>query len=203
MQRDAVCRWSGVVAMLGLAFFFITALVLQFARPDLDWYTMPISFYLLGPYSGWLVAAYFGLAAAILAVALGAHLALGRAASHLPTALFAVGAVAVCVVALAHTNTADSGQTMHGYIHNLAALMAFLTVSVAMLLQSWAFRSDLRWKNHFRTALSLAAVSFAALLLYALWSELPRGATQKTVILCILLWLMLVSRWLTRLPPEA
>lgn len=203
MQRNATCRWLGVIAMLGLAFFFITSLVLQFARADLDWYTIPISFYLLGPYSGWLVAAYFGLAAAILAVALGAQLALSSAARRLPAALFAVGALAVCVVALAHTNTAESGRTLHGYIHNLAALVAFLTVSVAMLLQSWAFRVDARWKSHFRMAFGLAAVTFAALLLYGLWSELPRGAAQKTVILCIVLWLMLVSRWLTRLPPEA
>ena len=202
MQKNATCRWLGVIAMLGLAFFFITSLVLQFARTDLDWYTTAISFYLLGRYSGWLVAAYFGLGAAILAVGLGAYLALGTAARRLPTVLFAVGAIAVCVVALAHTDTHESGHTVVGAIHLLAAATAFLCVTIAMLLQSWSFKHDPRWKAHFLRAFVLAVVTFVALWLYALWHALPTGATQKTVILLIVLWLMLVSRWLTRLPPE-
>lgn len=204
MQKNAVCRCLGVVAMLGLAFFFITSLVLQFARADLDWYTAPISFYLLGPYSSWLVAAYFGLAAAILSVAIGVYLALEPSARRaLPLVLFSIGAVSVCIVALAETNTTGSGPTFHGFIHNLAALLAFLLVSVAMLLQSWSFRQSAMWKANFIRAFGLAAAAFIALLFYGLWEALPRGAAQKTVILLIVLWLMLVSRWLTRLKPEA
>jgi hypothetical protein len=204
MPKTSMCRWLGVTAMLGLAFFFITSLVLQFARPDLDWYTTPISFYLLGPYSGWLIGAYFALAAAILAVAGGGYLALDtRARRILPLALFAAGAVSVCVVALAHTDThAMPGPTGHGILHNFAALSAFLCVTVAMLLQSWYFRRDSAWRGHANSAFVLAAVTFVALWLYGLWTTLPRGASQKFVILLIVLWLMLVSRWLTRLPPD-
>ena len=205
MQTRTWCRWLGVMAMLGLVFFFVTSLSLQFLRPDLDWYTAPLSFYLLGLHSSWLIAAYGVLAAAILCVAAGVHLALDASNRRwLPVALFTVAAVSVVVVALAHTNThADQGLTLHGVIHQLAALTAFLCATVAMLLQSWAFRHDSRWRGHFRRAFGLAVIAFAALWLYGLWSTLPRGATEKFVILLIVLWLMLVSRWLTRLPPEA
>lgn len=204
MQTRALCRGLGVVAMLGLAFFFITSLVLQFVRADLDWYTTALSFYLLGPHSGWLIAAYFALAGGILCVAAGAHLALAAAnRSGLATALFGIGAVSVVVVALAHTDThAMPGPTGHGILHNFAALSAFLCVTTAMLLQSWTFRGDPRWRGYFTRAFALAMAAFVALWVYGLWSALPRGASQKFVILLIVLWLMLASRWLTRLAPD-
>lgn len=205
MQTRALCRGLGVVAMLGLACFFVISLVLQFVRADLDWYTTALSFYLLGPYSGWLIAGYFALAAAILCVAAGCHLALEAENRRLLTAaLFGVGALSVAVVALAHTDThADPGPSLHGSIHQIAALSAFLCVTLAMLLQSWAFRGDGRWRGHFLRAFVLASATFAALWVYGLWTALPRGASQKFVILLIVLWLMLVSRWLTRLAPDA
>jgi len=205
MRTNSICRWLGVAAMLGLAFFFITSLALQFARTDLDWYNTHLSFYLLGPYSGWLIGAYSALAAAILCVGVGAYLALDAATRRrLPLILFVVAAASVCVVALAHTDTHETpGPTTHGIVHNVAALAAFLCVTFAMLLQSWGFRGDSRWRRHFTPAFVLAAGAFIALWFYGLWTALPRGASQKFVILLIVLWLMLVSRWLTRLPPKA
>jgi hypothetical protein len=187
--------------MAGLSFFFVTALVLQVLRADYDWVRTPLSFYLLGPYSGWLVGAYFGLGAAILAVAAGLHDALAAAArSLLPLLLFALGAVSVCIVALAHTDTSAAELTATGFVHNFAALAAFLCVSVAMLFQSWSFRLDGRWRTHFVRAVLLAALNFVSLVVYAL-DVFPRGATQKFVILLIVLWLMLAARWLTRVRP--
>jgi len=147
------------------------------------------------------VGAYFALGAAILAIAAGTYGALEPPArSALPLLLFALGAVSVCIVALAHTDTSSAELTPTGFVHNFAALAAFLCVSVAMLFQSWHFRLDLRWRPHFARAFLLAAVNFASLVVYAM-DVLPRGATQKFVILLIVLWLMLAARWLTRLRP--
>jgi hypothetical protein len=201
VHRDSKARWLGVLAMAGLSFFFATALALQVLRADYDWITTPLSFYLLGPDSPWLVAAYFALAAAILAVAVGTYSALeSPARSALPLLLFAIGAASVCIVALAHTDTVPGmPPTPHGLLHDLTAALAFLCVSVAMLLQSWRFRLDSRFRSYFPRAFPLAVMAFAALLVYALWGALPRGAAQKFVILLIVLWLMLAARWLTRL----
>ena len=204
MQKSTLSYWLGALAMPGLMFFFVTALVLQFLRLDLDWVTTPISFYLLGPGSAWLIAAYFALGAAILCIALAFHLSLDPPArSPLALALFAIGAVSVCVVAVSHTDThASPGPTLHGIVHNLAALIAFLTVTLGMLLRSWTFRADPRWRRYFPKGFGLASLTFVALLLYGLWSAPPRGAAQKFVILLIVLWLMLASRWLTRQAPD-
>ncbi|HEV2333575.1 MAG TPA: DUF998 domain-containing protein [Gammaproteobacteria bacterium] len=204
MQKSTLSYWLGALAMPGLMFFFATALVLQFVRLDLDWVTTPISFYLLGPGCVWLIAAYFVLGASILCIALAFHLSFETPAqSPLALALFAIGAVSVCVVAVSHTDThAAPGPTLHGIVHNLAALIAFLTVTLGMLLRSWTFSLDARWRRHFPKAFGLASLTFVALLLYGLWSALPRGAAQKFVILLIVLWLMLASRWLTRQAPQ-
>lgn len=205
MQKSTLSYWLGALAMPCLMFFFVTALVLQFVRLDLNWVTTPISFYLLGPGCAWLITAYFALGAAILSIGLAFHLSLEPPArSNLAFALFAIGAVSVCVVAVSHTDThASPGPTLHGIVHNLAALIAFLTVTLGMLLRSWTFRVDARWRRHFSRAFGLASLSFVALLLYGLWSALPRGAAQKFVILLIVLWLMLASRWLTRQAPSS
>jgi len=189
---------AGAIALPCLAYFFIASLVMQFMRPDYDWVGMPLSFYLLGPYSVWLIVGFFALAAGVLWVALGLHAALETAVLRRTSlALFAVDAVAICVVALVHTDTsADPVPTTHGMVHYVAATIAFLSVTLGMLTQSWRFRADPYWRRYFPMAFPLAAITFAALWLYALWRALPRGAAEKAVILLIVLWLLLVSRWL-------
>lgn len=189
---------AGAVAVLGLEFFLMVSVALQFLRADYDWVTTPLSFYLLGPYSAWLIAAYFVLAASIVLIAWAFHRDLVPSIhNRAPFVLFVAGAVFVCIVALAHTNTQqDPHFTAHGLVHNAAAALAFLCVTLAMLLQSWRLRSDPRWRNRHRRALILAIVTFVALWVYALWHGLPTGVAQKSVILLIVLWLLMAGRWL-------
>lgn len=205
LPRPLLPALAGAAAMPALTFFFVTALTLQFLRPDLDWLRAPISFYLVGPLNGWLIAAYFALGAALLLVGLGLHLALEAPARRvLAPLLFGTGAVCVWIVALAHTDTLrDPIPTLHGILHNAAAALAFLCVCVAMLLQSWCFRADPVWRLRFRAGFTLALAAFASLWLYALWGALPRGGAQKFVILLIVLWLLLACRWLMRSRPQA
>lgn len=205
MQRNSACRWWGVAAMLGLAYFFGCSLALQFLRPDYDWVNAPLSFYLVGPDSPWLIAGFFALALGVLGVGVGLHRGLDTPLlRRTALALFLLGTAAICVVTLEPTDLPGGhGPTPHGMVHYIAAATAFLAVTLGMLAQSWRFREDLYWRRHFFKAFPLAVVTFMALWLYALWRELPRGAAEKAVILLIVLWLMLVSRWLTRLPPDA
>lgn len=189
---------AGALAVLGLEFFLLVSVVLQFLRDDYDWVTTPLSFYLLGPYSAWLIAAYFVLAVSIVLIAWGFHRDLVPSIhNRAPFALFVAGATFICIVALAHTDTRqDPRFTVHGLVHNAAAALAFLCVTLAMLLQSWRLRSDPRWRNRHRRALLLAGITFIALWVYALWHALPTGVAQKSVILLIVLWLLMAGRWL-------
>jgi hypothetical protein len=189
---------AGMLAVAGVEFFLATAVVLQYLRADLDWVKAPLSFYLIGPHSAWLISAYFILAASILLVGLGLHGELSPPARSLPTLLlFVAAALCICTVALAHTDLPGGAHlTPEGRLHNSAAILAFVCAPLGMLLQAWRLRYDPRWRVHHRRALTLALLIFAVLLVYALhW--LPTGAMQKSAILLIVLWLLMTGRWLS------
>jgi len=190
---------AGALAVIGVEFFLGVAIVLQYLRADLDWVKAPLSFYLVGPHSGWLITAYFTLAASILLVGLGFHRELTPPArSGLALLLFAVSALCVCIVALAHTDLPGGALlTPEGLLHNSAAILAFVCAAAGMLLQAWQLRYDPRWRERHRRALALALLTLAVLLVYSLLSWLPRGALQKSAVLLIVLWLLMSGRWLT------
>jgi hypothetical protein len=179
-------------------FFLGTSLTVQYLRADYDWALAPLSFYLIGPYSGWLIGGFYTLAFATLCVAFGlrasqAPIPLKRVAC----ALFVVDAAATCLVPLADTDLPGGpSHTVHGMVHYAVSATAFLSVTLAMLVQSWCFREDPYWRRHFRAAFVLAIVTFVMLATYVLWRGLPRGASEKAVILLIVLWLLMAGRWL-------
>lgn len=191
--------WAGGLAVLGLQFFLGVALMLQYLRADLDWVSAPLSFYLIGPHSAWLIAAYFTLAASILLVGLGFHRELSPGArSGLTLLLFGLSALCVCTVALAHTDLPGTARlTPEGALHDAAAILAFVFAVLGMLLQAWQLRYDPRWRGRHARALGMALLTFAVLLTYALQKQLPRGAMQKSAILLIVVWLLMAGRWLS------
>ena len=190
---------AGALAVLGLEFFLVVAVALQYARVDQDWIAAPLSLYLMGPHSSWLIAAYFALAASIFLVGWGLYLDLAPPVRHRPTlGLFGIAALCVCTVALAHTDLPGAAHLSPvGMLHNTAAILAFAAAGIGMLLQAWWLRYDPHWKVPYRLSFLLALLTFAALCSYVLFPGLPRGATQKFVILLIVLWLLMSARWLT------
>ncbi|MGH8293830.1 MAG: DUF998 domain-containing protein [Gammaproteobacteria bacterium] len=191
-----VTPWLGRLALIGVLYFFLTSAVVQFLRPDYSVMGTPLSFYLLGPYSGWLHGAFYALAVAIVLLAIACYIgSQPHARSAAPLTLFMLGAAGVVVTAVFPTDT-TSHLTRHGTIHVAGAIVAFLCVSVAMLLQSWRFRQDARWRPRFRAAMELAVCEFVVLWWYALLHFPARGFMEKLTILLILLWLALAAWWL-------
>ncbi len=186
----------GRLAFLGVLYFFLISALVQFLRPDYSFMGTPLSFYLLGPYNGWLHAGFYALAAAIVMLAIGCYFGSERQARTAATlVLFILGALGVVVTAISPTDT-NANLTLHGAIHIAAAALAFLTTSVAMLIQSWRFRQDARWRPHFRPAIQLAVFEFIVLWFYALVHSPARGFMEKFTILLILAWLGVVTWWL-------
>jgi len=182
---------------MGVLYYFLTAVALQFLRPDYSFIDTPLSFYLLGPYNGWLHAAFYALAIAIVLLAIGCYLASAPAARSAATlVLFMLGAIGVVVTTMASTDT-SAKLSVHGAIHLLAAAVAFLTTSFGMLVQSWRFRQDPVWRKRYRPAMQLAAFEFLVLLIYALAHIPANGFMEKLTIVLILLWLGQVAVWLS------
>lgn len=195
--------WLGWVAFIGVLYFFLIAATLQFLRPDYSFVGTPLSFYLLGPHGGWLHGAFYILAAAIVLLTSGYYLCSFHDARTVTTLiLFLVGASGVAVTAIFPTDT-NNTLTRHGVIHVVGAVVAFLCVSVAMLVQSWYFRRDAGWRRHFRVAIGLAVFEFVVLWIYALSHFGARGLMEKFTILLILLWLALAAWWLRQTSPQA
>lgn len=188
-SRRIASRRLGAWALAGIATFAVACVVLQFLRPDLDWRRARLSFYLVGAYGAMLKLAYLALAGALGALAVGWQRALERAArSRMTAGLFCTGAVALGLTALAETSTGQP-LTAAGIVHAIAAPVAFLSVTSAMLMQSWQLRRDPAWRPHAAGLQALAVLCMVALWTHALWREAPRGLTQKAVVAMILLWL--------------
>lgn len=198
-QLDAVTRALAATSLAGVIVFAAICFAAQFLRTDFDWLKVPLSFYVLGPYGGMVEASYFVLAPGLAALGLAWYRALAPdLRSAVPLLLFVIAAIALCVTAAEFTDIPGRPPTLHGHVHVVAALITFVSVTVAMLLQSWRLRGDPYWHGRFRAAFLLAALTFLALWIYAFVKPIPRGAGEKVVIALILLWLSRAAWWLVR-----
>lgn len=183
-------RATGGFALLAVTAFAATCIAAQFLRTDLDWVRVPLSFYLIGPYALLVRAAYVLLGLALALFGAGWYRALAPAArSAAPALLFVAAGIALGVTALATTNTWAHPATLHGFVHGVAAQATFLCVTLAMLLLAWWLRRDPRWQRLHGAMFGWAAACFAALWVQGLWRDLPRGLSQKILILVLLAWL--------------
>ena len=199
-SRGAVAMHSGLISLVLVAGFVTACLALQWARTDLDWRLAPMSSYLKGPHAGWLRLAYYGLAAGLVLLGHGLHRAVQpHVRAPLPRRLLMLAGAALAVTAVTETDLPVLDRSQELAVHQLAALVTFLGVTVAMLLQSWRFQAHATWRPHFRMAFPLAVASFVALGAYASGPglphslELPEGAMQKLVIALIVSWLWLAA----------
>ncbi|MBD8871630.1 DUF998 domain-containing protein [Rhodanobacter sp. DHB23] len=179
--------------------FLTTGIAAQCLRPDLDWMRVPNSFYLIGPWGSMVRAGYYALALGLALFGASAYRTLAPAArSAAPLLLFVAGGAALALTAIETTDTWNHPPTLHGYVHGIAAQTAFLCTAAAMLLQSWRLRGDMRWRHWFRPAFGYAAMCFVLLWVQAFWRALPRGLSQKALILLMLGWLVAAAWQLLR-----
>lgn len=194
-------RIAAAIALAGMLVFLATGIAAQGLRPELDWTRVPNSYYLIGPWGGMVRTGYYAMALALILLGVGAYRTLSPATrSAAPLLLFVAAGIALGVTALAHTNTWNRPPTLHGYVHGVAAQAAFLCTAAAMLLQAWRLRGDARWLRWFRPAFTYAALCFVLLWVQAFWRALPRGLSQKLLILLILAWLLAAAWRLLRGP---
>lgn len=196
---DPVTRALGATSLVGVFVFGAICFAAQFLRTDFNWLKVPLSFYVLGRYGGLVEASYFVLAPGLAALGLAWYRALDpNARRTVPLLLFVIAAIALCVTAAELTDIPGRPPTLHGHVHVVAAFVTFVSITVAMLLQSWRLRRDPYWHRRFRPAFALAALTFIALWIYALVKPIPRGVGEKVVIALILLWLWRAAWWLVR-----
>ncbi len=192
-----VRRRSGLLCFAAVLLFATICLLAQWMRPDLDWRNDPLSNYLKGHYGGWVRGAYYVLSMALILLGAGLYGALRpHARSAAPVLLLVVAGVGLWATAITENDLPYFTHDQENLLHRIAALTTFLSVTSAMMLQSWRFHYDDRWRRHFGLAFPLAVAAFIALWIYAYWHGAPEGLRQKTVITLILMWLGSAAWWL-------
>lgn len=209
-SRGAVAVRSGLISLVLVMVFVASCCALQWLRPDLDWRLAPMSSYLRGPYGGWLRLAYYGLGIGLVLLGQGLHGAVEpHRRSTAPRRLLLLAGVALVVTAITETHLPGLDRRQALQVHQLAALVTFVSVTLAMLLQSWRFQGHAAWRPYFRGAFALALAAFIALGVYATGPRLPhalewpQGILQKLVITLIVAWLALAAWRLRRLQASA
>lgn len=183
-----------LLAFAGVALFAIVCFAAQFARGDLDWVQSPLSFYLVGDYGTVVKSAYVALGAALVSLGIEFRRSTsGGALAFVAPILFTVAGIALVVTAFSETGARAGAITLARRVHGLAAMTTFLSVTIAMLVQSIRLRRNVAWRGRFRAAVPLAIASFVALLGHAFLHIGPRGLSQKVVIVLILAWLGIAS----------
>jgi hypothetical protein len=133
----------------------------------------------------------------VLALAYGIHrLTAGIRGSLLGSVFIGIYGVGALVVAIFPTDRIDSKadvwtQSTTGWIHSITAFVAYLSVITGMLVLTWTFARDMRWRS---LVVGSALLTSAALALLFVQSEGPWvGLMQRLMITAISGWLILVA----------
>ncbi|WP_266182573.1 DUF998 domain-containing protein [Dyella humicola] len=197
--RSRMMSLSIGLLVIAIAYFALTACVLQWMRTDLDAIAMPLSAYLIGDGGAWLRCAYYLMAAALACLAWASYRVTdARARSRLASTLFVAAALTLPPVAITATYEYSAQESQARLIHSMAAQSTFLCLVMGMLLLSSRWRRDPHLRRGSQAGIVLAWLAFVQMGLLALWQGAPPGLTQKLLIALILLWLGWVTRQLLR-----
>lgn len=181
----------GLGGLLGVIAFAVALIVLQLARPEVDWTRHYVSEFANDPLGSWFVfgASVHGLGN--LALSVGLRRSLGRGVqSTAGGVFFALAALGILAAGLFPTDPAGQARTLSGLVHRLAAGMSFPLELLALFLFSTCFAASPRWRR--RAGLSfawsaLATATLAWLFIAVLWNRMP-GAAERLALASFLFW---------------
>ena len=185
-------------AVIGsLAYFVVIIAVLHGLRPDVDAMARVTSEYAVGPYGVLMTSAYFilGLALASLGVALARALPASPRLSAGVSFLF-LGALALGVAAFYPVDVgAARPVTPTGWVHRIAAVVVFGSLSVAPLVLAGPFRRERGWAGAARLGEivgALGLLGFIGIQLVFLERGLG-GAAQRIILALVVTWMTVAA----------
>jgi len=155
-----------------------------------------LSEYARGPYGALMTSTFFVLCAGSLALLLGLCRSV---ASRLH---FEPGLVLwftwACAVFLAGIYTSDLQGTPHtqiGRIHDQMGMIAFPSVTVALLLLSLALRWEREWRSVWRPAMLLSVVGLVSFLVLDRFGQRGLGGLDQRIFLAAtLIWMWIIGK---------
>jgi hypothetical membrane protein len=177
-----------LLAIVGIAYFGLTILVLHFEPTGYDPVRQVVSDYAVGPFAFEMELGFFagGIGLVALAIAIAITDA-PRTFKFGVSALFIAG-VSLVLVGVFPTDIEEAGTTLHGEIHLILALVVFGLTSIGILLVSYG-----RGRRWFLTTLSFLVISGVFVAVDAGLALNASGLAERFFILVLLAWQLRVS----------
>jgi hypothetical membrane protein len=188
-----------LLVIVGIVLYVILDVIAQLLPPHYNPITQAESDLAVGPY-GFIMVINFvlrGLIALALLWVLTASLQKGVLSR---TGLVLIGIWGVCsmLLALFPTDLADSKLTLHGLLHLVLALLAFICGAIGELIVSRSFAKDERWRSLSIIATVIATLAVIMFVptttgLFFHFLQHIGGLVERIFIGLVLLWMVVVA----------
>ena len=188
---------AATVTIVGVAYFALIIIALHFIRPDLNPISQQTSAYAVGPYSFLMTSAFFSMSVATISLVIALYNGLPQQArSRIGLGLLGIWGVAVLIAMTFPIDLEGAPQTLSGTIHRINGPIAFLCVTLGVILVSWRFKQDEMWRPFHRTALVLSLILLVAFILGGLSIATQSGfigLTQRIDLIALVTWMLLTA----------
>jgi len=200
LRTNPLLAWAtalcGVLAVLGVLYFFAAVSVAEALRPMYDPVTRTISELAVGR-NGWLqVPAFVALGLSFWALPAGMWRRVRATLfSRLGLILLLVAGASSFVAAAFPTDLRGAVvATASGDVHEAAASVGYACLITAMLLFSWHFRRDDSWRHFRPVSTGLTLVGLGILIGMAVTGNSDvAGLLQRTMAATLLVWVALAG----------
>lgn len=190
-------RYTKTIAITGLychLFYLFIFTLMHFMRPDKSILASFVSEYAVGKY-GWLMTlGFFGLAAGTLCLIIG----LLNSIKASETAIITLSAwcIGAFLFSIFTTDIPGTTQTLQGLIHAFSALIALLSLGIAMISWGLTFSKNDTWQEMATTSRFFGVISMVLFMALFLSPLSLKGLTERILIIWDVYWLILVNRQL-------
>lgn len=191
------------LTMLGIALYIVIDIIAQLLPPHYNPISQAESDLGVGPY-GWVMSLNFvlrGLIALAFVLALRDGLPT-RARSRAGEALLLVWGGGSVILALFATDVSAGHHTVHGLVHLVVALVAFLAVAIGELLLSARLGADSRLRTSVPIVTLLAVLAVIAMLVsFVSLTTGVFGLSERTFLALALIWQAVVAARISAFAP--
>lgn len=214
---------TAAIALGGFAYFVIAVGALYFLNPAYDLISSFEGNYDFASYEFLVASTFFGLGLGSLALIIGLYQEMSRSAeSRIGLLLLGIWSMGILIAGVFPANEGGSTvphmttvliagifpveaeaypETTFSFIHILAILGSFFSLSLAAILLSWRFKHEEKWRSirHFSSILALAMIAASIFTCQAMFLYIHTefvGLSLKLLTFSSLLWLFLTVTYL-------
>ncbi len=181
-----------LASLCGNIIFLIAFILDHILRSNLSVLSSFVSEYAEGDY-GWIMTVGF-LSLGISQLFLIAALLQNLAASKTSIITFGVWCSGLFLVAIFPADLPGEQPSIAGIIHNIAALLAFINIGIAMIEWGFTFRKNKNWQSMVKLSWFFGIISISLFIIFLLSPPSFSGLAERVLIIWDILWLLLVIR---------